>query len=291
MRLSSSALLCLATAAAVHLPLAPPAYADSCEAGTEGRDFPVRTRIHGGPDSYESGGGYGVWYLDLTNATRRTCGNIHPVVILVDQRRVLRPRQTHLEFYAGDPARPHPVRFERTDADELVGVFDGEEKGDEETKKEGERKGKEGERDPFPGFTVAPGETFTVKVRLAVTSDAGPNEVTAGAAVVQRKEDDQDDGEWVGQSNDYRFAISTEATADEATANEAATEEATADHPSPSPGADATAPAADATAPAAGHLPFADELARSGRGRTVALATTALLLIVVGALLVARKRP
>ncbi|MFF0157459.1 hypothetical protein ACFYRY_07940 [Streptomyces sp. NPDC005263] len=282
MRLSSSALLCLATAAAVHLPLAPPAYADSCEAGTDGRDFPVRTRIHDGPDSYEAGGGFGVWYLDLTNATRRTCGNIHPVVILVDQRRVLRPRQARLEFYAGAPARPHPVRFEGTDADELVGVFDGAEKS-------------------FPGFTVAPGETLTVKVRLAVTSDAEPNEVTASAAVVQRKEDDEDDGEWVGQSNDYRFGISTEAaaddptaddsTADDSTAGDSTADEATADQPSPSPGADVTAPAADATAPAAGHLPFADELASSGRGRTAALATTALLLIVVGALLVARKRP
>ncbi|WP_405614323.1 hypothetical protein [Streptomyces sp. NBC_00076] len=261
MRLSSSALLCLATAAAVHLPLAAPAYADSCEAGPDGRDFPVRTRIHGGPDSYEAGGGYGVWYLDLTNIARRTCGNIHPVVVLVDQRRALRPRHARLEFYAGDRARPHSVRFERTDSDELIGVFAAEEG-------EGKRKekGQVGqERDRFPGFTVAPGETLTVKVRLAVTSDAGPNEVTASAAVVQRKEDD---GDWVGQSNDYRFGIHTEATVV---------------RPTPSPGA-------DATTPAAGRLPFADELARSGLGRTAALATTAMLLIVVGSLLVARKR-
>jgi len=258
MRLSTSALLCLTTAAAVHLPLAAPAYADSCEAGSDGREFPVRTRIHGGPDSYEAGGGYGVWYLDLTNTTRRTCGNIHPIVVLVDQRRALQPRQARLEFYAGDRARPHSVRFERTDSDELIGVFPGEEK--RETKGKGA-----GEGDSFPGFAVAPGETVTVKVRLAVTSDAGPNEVTASAAVVQRHEDD---GDWVGQSNDYRFGIDTEGTAA---------------RPSPSPGA-------DATTPATGRLPFADELARSGLGRTAALAATALLLIVVGALLVARKR-
>ncbi|CAM5671453.1 hypothetical protein SALBM311S_06053 [Streptomyces alboniger] len=267
MRLSSSALLCLATAAAVHLPLAAPAYADSCEAGPDGRDFPVRTRIHGGPDSYEAGGGYGVWYLDLTNTARRTCGNIHPVVVLVDQRRALQPRHARLEFYARDRARPHSVRFERTDADELIGVFAAEET-EGAAQAEERRKGKgEGEQegDRFPGFTVAPGETLTVKVRFAVTSDAGPNEVTAGAAVVQRK---GDDGDWIGLSNDYRFGIRTEGSVV---------------RPSPSPGA-------DATTPAVGRLPLADELARSGLRRTAALAATAMLFIVVGSLLVARKR-
>jgi hypothetical protein len=273
MRLSTSALLCLATAAAVHLPIAAPAYADSCDAGFDGTNFPVRTRIHGGPDSYEAGGGFGVWYLDLTNTTRLTCENIHPVVVLVDQRRALQARQARLEFYAGDRARPHSVRFERTDSDELVGVFAGTETGEEQRAEKGDEQGEgERERDRFPGFTVAPGETVTVKVRLAVTSDAGPNEVTASAAVVQRNEDD---GDWVGQSNDYRFGIHTEATAV---------------RPSPSPGADATTPAADATAPATGDLPFADELASSGLGRTAALSATALLFVVVGTLLVARKR-
>ena len=60
------------------------------------------------------------------------------------------------------------------------------------------------EENPFPGFTVAPGATLSVKMRLAVTSDAVANEVVAHAAVVQRY---GDDGDWVGESNDYRFRI------------------------------------------------------------------------------------
>ncbi|MFS8201793.1 hypothetical protein ACLVWQ_24245 [Streptomyces sp. CWNU-52B] len=143
------------------------------------RDFPVRTRIHGGPDAYDAGGGYRTWYIDLTNTTDAVCERIHPVVVLVDEKRLLKPEQPRLEFYDGE--RPRPVTFERTDEDEHIGVLDG-----------------------FPGFTVAPGKTLSVKVRLAVTSDAPANDVVANAAVVQRHEDD---GAWVGQSNDYRFHI------------------------------------------------------------------------------------
>src|SRR5690606_18098223 len=51
------------------------------------------------------------------------------------------------------------------------------------------------------GFTVGPGRTLTVKVRLQFTSAAVATEVVANAAVVQRR---RDDGDWVGQSNDYR---------------------------------------------------------------------------------------
>lgn len=148
--------------------------------GTDG--FPVRTRIHGGPASYDVGGGYRIWSLDLTNTTTRTCRNIHPVIVLVDEKRTLRAAQPRLEFYEG--TRPYPVSFEHTDADELVGVLD---------------------HPDFPGFTVLPGHTVTVKLRLAVTSGAAvPNDVVANAAVVQRR---GDDGEWVGESNDYRFRI------------------------------------------------------------------------------------
>ncbi len=144
--------------------------------------FPVRTRIHGGPASYDAGGGYRTWSLDLTNTTTRTCRNIHPVIVLVDGKRTLRAAQPRLEFYEG--TRPYPVSFERTDADELVGVLD---------------------HQGFPGFTVPPGHTVTVRLRLAVTSGAAvPNDVVANAAVVQRR---GNDGEWVGESNDYRFRI------------------------------------------------------------------------------------
>jgi hypothetical protein len=243
--------LCLAAAAL----LAFPAQADprpSCAA--DDRAFPVTTRIHGGPDSYEVGGGYGTWYLDLTNTTTRTCANIYPVVVLVDERRILEPAQPRLEFYDGTAgARPHSVRFERTDADELVGAFTDA-------------------RDRFRGFTVGPGKTLTVKVRMALTSDAEPNEVTAQAAVVQRHDGD---GDWVGQSNDYRFGI----------------EAAPAPRPQREPAPAATASAPDATAPAPDGRPsLAEELAGTGLGPAVALAAAALLLVASGALLLVRRR-
>ncbi|KAA0909411.1 hypothetical protein FGF04_39530, partial [Streptomyces apricus] len=150
------------------------------------REFPVRTRIHGGPDTYDAGGGYRTWYIDLTNTTGATCHRIHPVVVLVDDRRALTADQLLLEFYVGD--RPHPVTFERTDEDEHIGVL-----GSDDDTGSG-----------FAGFTVAPGQTLSVRVRLAVTSDAVANDVVANAAVVQRQ---ADDGSWVGQSDDYRFRI------------------------------------------------------------------------------------
>ncbi|WP_328871647.1 LPXTG cell wall anchor domain-containing protein [Streptomyces sp. NBC_00287] len=205
---------------------------------SDGRSFPLSTRIHGGPSSYEAGGGYGTWYLELTNNTGATCENVHPVVVLVDDRRVLRSSQPRLEFYTG--AQTRPVRFETTDQDELVGAFDG-----------------------FPGFTVGPQKTVTVKVRLAVTSDAAPNRVTANAAVVQRHDDD---GDWVGQSNDYRFGIDSEPEATTGTAD-------------PDPGR--------STAP---RLPFAEELARTGTSAAAIAATLAALLTGGGALLLLRRR-
>ncbi|WP_405927533.1 hypothetical protein [Streptomyces sp. NBC_00035] len=160
-------------------------------AAPDSRTFPVKTRIHGGPASYDVGGDFRTWYIDLTNTTAHTCGNIHPIVVLVDEKRALRPEQARLEFYEGDGSggqgrEPHPVEFQKSDEDENVGAFD----------------------DGFPGFTVGPGRTLTVKVRLSVTSDAAvPNDVVANAAVVQRHDDD---GDWVGESNDYRFRIEDE---------------------------------------------------------------------------------
>ncbi|MFF1305387.1 hypothetical protein [Streptomyces sp. NPDC058307] len=225
----------LGLAAAAALTPATPAHADqSCVPA--GRDFPLTTRIHGGPAVYEAGGGFETWKLDLVNTTRHTCGGIHPVVVLVDERHALKPSQTRLEFYDGP--RTRAVRFETTDEDELVGAFGG------------------------AGLTVGPGKTLTVKVRLAVTADAAPNEVTVNAAVVQRH---RDDGDWVGQSNDYRFGIgSAEATPSDTT-------------PTPPQG-----------------LPFTDaaeELASTGPAVAAAvLGTAALLLVTAGAILRARGR-
>ncbi|MFE3737419.1 hypothetical protein [Streptomyces sp. NPDC059134] len=72
--------------------------------------------------------------------------------------------------------------LERTELDEIVGVPD----------------------DRAPGFTVEPHRTVTVRVRLAFTATARPNEISATAATVQRR---GDGGDWVGASNTYRFAV------------------------------------------------------------------------------------
>ncbi|MFI9251468.1 hypothetical protein [Streptomyces sp. NPDC053069] len=192
MRLCTSLSLCLAAAAAVAVPVSSPAPAfagtpPAC-VGADAHSFPLTSRIRGGPDSYEAGGGYGTWYLDLTNTTRRTCTGVHPVVVLVDDKRALKPDQPELEFYDGPRARP--VTFESTDEHELVGVLDGE---------------------GFDGFAVPAGGTVSVKLRLALRSDVAADRVTATAAVVQRR---GDDGDWVGESNAYRFGISGQDGAD-----------------------------------------------------------------------------
>ncbi|WP_308461121.1 hypothetical protein [Streptomyces sp. Ru62] len=224
MRLCTSLSLCLTAAAAVVVPAAVPASAHAASAGTtpscvaaDARAFPLATRIRGGPTSYEAGGGYGTWYIDLTNTTRGTCAGIHPVVVLVDDKRALRPGQPQLDFYDGPRARP--VTFESTDEQELVGVLDGA---------------------GFGGFTVPPGRTVSVRVRLALTSDTASGQVTANAAVVQRR---GQDGDWVGQSNAYRFGIGEEAEdIPEGSLEDAeeAAQEDSPESPGASPGARAT---------------------------------------------------
>ncbi|MEV0091782.1 hypothetical protein [Streptomyces sp. NPDC050738] len=149
---------------------------------TASTEFPVDTKIHGGPTTYNAGGGFKTWYIDMTNTAKETCHNIHPVVVFIDRDRTLKSPQAQMEFYDESAGRWRPIPFEATDEDEHVGVFD----------------------DGFPGFVIAAGQTLTVKVRLAFTSDTAPNEIVANAAVVQRQ---GDDGDWVGESNDYRFTI------------------------------------------------------------------------------------
>ncbi|MEU9453774.1 hypothetical protein [Streptomyces sp. NPDC048277] len=318
MRLSTSLSLCVA-AAAVLAPVpsataAPAAVEASC-AGTDQQGFPLTTRIHDGPSVFDPGGGFGTWYLDLTNTTRRTCTDVHPVVVLVDDKRALKSSQAELEFYDGP--HPRPVKLEPTDESELVGVFDGND---------------------FPGFSLAPGATVSVKVRLSLTSDAvAPNAVTVNAAAVQRQ---GSDGAWVGESNDYRFGIGaappppattpTATTAPTATTSPGSTASAapatplsTLDAgseatPGGSPGA--TSGASPGTTPGTGPgtspgdtpaaspapdgaLPVAEEaeeagerareLARTGLGLAHGLFTAALALVAVGAgafLLVRRRR-
>ncbi|MCZ9349759.1 hypothetical protein NGM36_08100 [Streptomyces mutabilis] len=300
-RLTAAAALLAASAVAVPA-TAVPAHADpgaplpACTAPDD-HTFPLTTRLHGGPAAYEAGGGYGTWYLDLTNTTSRSCEGIHPVVVLVDEKRALEPSQPLLEFYDGD--RPHPVELEATDRDELIGVF-----GEGAGESAGESAGEDAV-DDFPGFTVGPGKTLSVKVRLALTSDAEANEVTANAAVVQRR---GDDGEWIGQSNDYRFRIRNDDSTDAPPADPSGESsadpsgESSADPSAKSSAGQGTGPTgpigpttpSDAPTPHDGAtaLPSPDELAGTGPGRVdAALGATALLVTVGGAaVLLARRR-
>ncbi|MFJ4686054.1 hypothetical protein [Streptomyces sp. NPDC088789] len=262
--------------AAAPAQAAAPTPAPGC-AASDGRDFPLRTRVHGGPDTYLAGGGFGTWYVDVTNTTDRTCSGIYPVVVLVDEQRELTAAQPRLEFYEG--RRPHPVRFESTDEDELVGVF---------------------EAGKFAGFSVAPGRTTRVKVRLSLTSDAVANEITAAAAVVQRQDDD---GDWVGESNDYRFTVVRTGPDETASRPESGTEPRsdTADGTDPDSGTDPGTDSGSGTHPGSGTLAptpspdrpttLAEELARTGLGSpNQALGLTLALLASGVALLLARRR-
>ncbi|WP_406117890.1 peptidase [Streptomyces anulatus] len=200
------------------------------------KDFPIETRIQDAPDRYASGGGYGTWFLDLTNTTDTTCRALHPVLVLADRDRRLTSDQIQLEF--SEPGRPgveHRVTWESTDRDEQIGVFGGErdDRYDRREKAEGGEEGEagtstgagtgtgtgaDGSGDGFLGFTVPAGETVSVRVRMAFTSDTDPGPVTAHAAVVQRRHQDKakgggrEDGEWVGESEDYAFVIVDGAT-------------------------------------------------------------------------------
>ncbi|WP_412077900.1 hypothetical protein ACLF6K_27360 [Streptomyces xanthophaeus] len=144
--------------------------------------FPIGARIRGGPAVYRTGGEPQTWYLDLTNTTDSECTAIHPVVVLTDKARLLRPAHLRMEF--DTPGGTLPVSLEGTDRDEIIAVFDG--------------------GDAFPGFTVGAGGSLTVKVGLAFAPDAPTGEVVADAALVQRK---GDDGDWVGESGGYRFSV------------------------------------------------------------------------------------
>ncbi|MFD4727980.1 hypothetical protein ACFWNW_23155 [Streptomyces seoulensis] len=179
---SVPACLCLVAVTALA-PVSSAAAVAPCPAGDDG-SFPLGTRIHGGPDTYRAGGAPGTWYIDLVNTGTQPCADVHPVVVLVDDERLLRPSQAKLDFYDG--RRRRPVRLESTDHQELVGVVGA---------------------DGFAGYTVAPGKTVTVKLRLLITSDTYADHVTTKAALVQRR---GQDGEWVGESEDYVFDIDGE---------------------------------------------------------------------------------
>lgn len=144
-------------------------------------DFPIDTRIHGGPDEYHPGGRPETWSIDLTNSTDEACHNIHPVIVLSDRHRSLTVEQVRLQL-TDDKGGWRTMSLEKSDEDEMIAVLEG----------------------GFPGFAVPARQTVTVRARLAFTDAADANKVVANAATVQRR---GGDGDWVGESNDYRFSV------------------------------------------------------------------------------------
>ncbi|MFE3092581.1 hypothetical protein ACFXG1_02020 [Streptomyces sp. NPDC059248] len=150
-----------------------------------GGAFPIGTRIVGGPDVHHPGGGFEAWGVELTNTTGRECRQVHPVLVFAARDRGLTPDRMMLEFYDPGAARWRGAQLETSGDDEVVGVL-------------GAQRAEGG------GFTVRAKSAVTVRVRLALTGETPPNQVTVNAAVVQRR---GDDGDWVGESGDYRFAV------------------------------------------------------------------------------------
>jgi hypothetical protein len=222
--------------------------------------FPLDTRIHGGPGTFVPGAGFRTFQVELTNTTSVACHSIHPVLVLADRDRVLRPAQIQLDFYDSGASRWRPVQFEETEEDENIGVFNG-----------------------FPGFAVPAGHTISVGVRLAFHEDTAPNEVVANAAIVQRR---GDDGDWVGESGDYRLTIASETTG-----TDTGTDTGTSPSPVPSPVPHPVPPTGQATRP---PTPTRPQLALTGtesaKGTTVLAAASGAVLLSGAALVVAARR-
>ncbi|WP_244223990.1 hypothetical protein [Streptomyces tirandamycinicus] len=149
-------------------------------------EFPIVTRIVRGPGEYRAGGEAHEFSVELSNTTARPCLNIHPVVVLAGQARAIRPDRVRLEFFDGASRIWRHVTVEKTDQGEAVGAFGAGSGG-------------------FAGLSLPAGGTFSVRVRLAFPDrTTAPDTVVANAAVVQRR---GADGDWVGESDDYRFDV------------------------------------------------------------------------------------
>ncbi|MEV0277232.1 hypothetical protein AB0I22_12710 [Streptomyces sp. NPDC050610] len=153
-----------------------------------GAEFPVSARIGGGPATYERGAGWRGWRLELRDATGAGCRAVHPVAVLADRGRALKPRDIRMEFYDAGARRWWPVRFVRTDEAENVGVFGGGSSG----------------APGFSGFTLPAGRSVVVPVRQRFTGAAPEGPVTENVTAVRRR---AGDGDWVGQSGDYAFTV------------------------------------------------------------------------------------
>ncbi|MCQ6553052.1 hypothetical protein NPS70_07555 [Streptomyces sp. C10-9-1] len=234
---------------------------------TCGRDgdpeFPIRARIRGGPDTVRAGSGFSRWRLEMTNTTPEQCHHLHPVVVLAGSAGPLRPDGVAVEFRDADAGRWRPVALERTEEEELVGAFD----------------------DGFRGFVVPAGRTVAVEVRFSLAATTAPGDVTVSAAVVQRM---GDDGDWVGESGDYRLAVTPADPAPSAPATGPAEPPAGRTE---SPGAD-PAPRPVRSPDARPPVPFAPgELAATGPGPAArALAAVAVTAAGGGAVLLLLSR-
>ncbi|MFF9339545.1 hypothetical protein ACF1CG_07260 [Streptomyces sp. NPDC014773] len=271
-----------AASAAPAAPAAPadsaaPAPAPACGRVSDA-GFPLDTRIHDGPADYPAGGAFKSWELELRNTTGSACTGVHPVLVLADEGRVLRPEQIRLEFYDAGGERWRRVAFEATEEAESVGAFTG-----------------------FDGFAVPARRTVTVPVRLAFRADAVPEEVVVNAALVQRR---GADGDWVGRSDDYRLTIGPPEPDPPAARATPSVPPVPADPTAPAPApvptaAPAPVPTAGPDGPAPPQPPPADrfpgdparpELARTGREETAPLAPWAAALALAGALLTRTAR-
>ncbi|MFE3471666.1 peptidase [Streptomyces bacillaris] len=216
-----------APGAPVSLTAAAAAVAADAAAGEEqpvcgdpdAKEFPIEARVQDAPRTYVSGGGYGTWFLDLTNTTDTACGALHPVLVLSDGERRLTADQIQLKF--SEPGRTdteHRATWETTDRHEQIGVFGGSGPGSDSDSGLGSDSNSGSDSDDFLGFTVPAGGTISVRVRMAFASETGPARVTAHAAVVQRRHQDKakgggrEDGDWVGESGAYRFVVVDGAT-------------------------------------------------------------------------------
>ncbi|MER7520956.1 hypothetical protein [Streptomyces sp. NPDC126499] len=281
---------------AAATPAATPVLAPAC-GDADARDFPLATRIRGGPADYAAGGGFRMWHLEIGNTTAVPCRGVHPVLVLTDSGRSLKPDQIRAEFYDAEARLWRPVAFEATDRAENVGVF-----ADSSPPAPSSALASAAPTFPAPssalasatssapasatattpatptapafaGFAVPARGTLTVPVRLAFRADATPDDdVVLNAAVVQRR---GDDGDWVGESGDYRLAVGPAAPAPET-------------HPDPDPDADPDTtpdPSAPArpTAPGTGTDPHVPELAQTGRESALRHAPVAVALLAAGA--------
>ncbi|WP_367138764.1 MULTISPECIES: hypothetical protein [Streptomyces] len=203
--LGATALAILSTAAPApaHPAAGPEPVRPRCAApGTP--DFPIAAKLSGGPEAYERGAAPRVWRLELRNDSGAECRAVHPVAVLADRGRALEPGDIRLDFYDAGADRWRPVRFERTDEAENVGVFDGTAPRTPGAAGRADRSARAAAAPGFGGFSVPAHGSVPVRVRLAFAKGAPEGPVTANITAVQRR---GDDGEWVGESNDYTFGI------------------------------------------------------------------------------------